>query len=78
MQGSREEVTGGPACGGIKDCRLLIAFESDMPIGTGEWVRCKAAGSVGPQTYIVWYFEDHARLRTPQIARDRAPHYPPK
>jgi bifunctional pyridoxal-dependent enzyme with beta-cystathionase and maltose regulon repressor activities len=28
---------------------------------------------VGPETYIAEYFEDHARLRTPQIARYSAP-----
>jgi hypothetical protein len=27
-------------------------------------LRCKAAGSARPQTYIKTYFEDHARLRT--------------
>ena len=44
-----------------------------MLIGAGEWVRCKARGSVGPETYIVEYFEDHARLRTQKVAHYLAP-----
>ena len=36
-------------------------------IGSLECVRCKARRSEGPETYIVWYFEDHARLRTQQM-----------
>ncbi len=49
------------------------AFKWNALIGAGEWVRCKARWSVGPETYVAGYFEDHARLRTQQIARYRAP-----
>jgi hypothetical protein len=53
--------------------RWYIAFQRNTLIGAGEWVRCEARGSVGPEMYVAGYFEDHARLRTKQIARYRAP-----
>jgi hypothetical protein len=44
------------------------ALEWNTLIGAGEWVRCKARGSVGPETYVAGYFEDHARPRIPPSA----------
>ena len=61
IRGSIEEPTGNES--------TKTALMEDMLIGAGEWVRCKARGSVGPETYIAEYFEDHARPRTQQIAR---------
>jgi hypothetical protein len=64
----------------VEDFRGAItmntAFKEDTFIGAGEWMRCKARGSVGPETYVAGYFEDHARPRTWQIVRYRVP--PPK
>ena len=56
----------------LEDCRgwctLNNAVEWTTLIGAREWVRCKARGSVGPETYAAGYFEDHARPRTPPSA----------
>ena len=53
---------------------IKTAFKEDAFIDVGEGVKCKARGSVGPETYVAVYFEDHARLRTPQITCYRAPY----
>jgi len=43
-------------------------------IGSLECIRCKARRSVGPETYVSRYFEDHARLRTQQMMCFSEPH----
>ena len=52
----------------VEGVLMNVALGWNMFTGALEGVRCKARGSVGPETYVARYFEDHARLRTQQMA----------